>query len=153
VIRPLQIYAKNEEMLEVMTKMAANFESRMVCHGMEVQLLRNDERIAECKLALEDDHFIFESVLGFSEAHCKPAGIKVARKIMAEKFHSGLWFVNEARSVREFYREFWYSDGALKGQRDGKRLKQFSSSVVYALADPDASARYVDERKRIIESL
>lgn len=153
MIRPWQIYAKNEEVLEVLSKMAAKFESRMESHGMEVWLLRNDERTAECKLALEDDHFIFESVLGFSEAHFKPAGIKAARKTMAEKFHSGLWFVNEARGVREFYREFWYSDGALKGQQDGKRLKQFPSSVVYAVADPDASARYAVERKRIIEPL
>lgn len=153
MIRPLQIYAEKEEILEAMTRMAAKFESRMECGGMEVWLFRNEEQIAECKLGLEDDHFIFESVLGFSDTHFKPAGVKVVRKVMAEKFHSGLWFVNEAYGVREFYREFWYSDGALKGQRDGKRLKQFPSSVVYAVADPDASVRHARESKRIIETL
>jgi hypothetical protein len=153
VIRPWQIYAEKEEILATLSNLASKFECRIECKGLEVWLLRNEGRVAECRMALEDDYFIFESVLSFNDAQIGPAEVRSAKKVMAENFQSGLWFVNEADGVREFYREFWYSDGALEGQRDGKRLKQFPSSVVYAVADPDASARYARERKRIVERL
>jgi hypothetical protein len=151
-MKPLQFFVTRDEFFALIEPVAVKSGLHVTSQGECIQILKNGVVVANVEIGSSSSGEFCESVMSFTEDVSFFSDVKKIKKHLKSVLGVGVWFVNKDLGVKEFYKEWLYSEGVENLAASGVRLVQFFGAKNFALIDRDASSKYSGVRGRIMEA-
>lgn len=151
-MKPLQFFITRDEFFVLVEPFAIKNGLSVNSQGDRIQILKNGFVVSDVEIGASNSEEICESIMSFTEDVSFFSDVRKIKRHLKGVLGVGVWFVNKDLGVKEFYKEWLYSEGVENIAARGVRLVQFFGAKNFALIDRGATSRYSGVRGRIVEA-